>query len=413
MQLEIMAGEKLNITVECYNNMHRELLNDSNRYNQVFIDRMNEVIKNGVEITGAEFLVNSLFHKKETKPSKYTDRDALLLNMKNSLHLFEDDLEISHGSLRVQADSKPEAAIIMKRVGEAIGLSVVSRIIGVTEADWSVIPELDVKAFDFGYAVTDKGVVQVETKGSCALDITGNNQNIYNHAANIKKKKEVMSNDKNHPYPGDYNYGTIAFSQIGGKDNVKCYLLDPPSGKSEINIPESRLAKKLGFYYEVLNFISPKSTLIPLLWDRVIDLGNERVKIDTVEPLPYFNTKSHHYEIFFLNKTSFSLEEYKVSGDWFHYKDNYVVFIGVDISLLENIIDQKIDELFTNRYNVISQKITVSLNVITKYQRQQFEKLKKTSMEYSDKTFSLKARGYVTVLSSGILVGVLKVITKQ
>ncbi|MEA4556182.1 hypothetical protein VBQ85_24095, partial [Klebsiella pneumoniae] len=77
------------------------------------------------------------------------------------------------------------------------------------------------------------------------------------------------------------------------------------------------------------------------------------------------------------------------------------------------IIDQKIDELFTNRYNVISQKITVSLNVITKYQRQQFEKLKKTSMEYSDKTFSLKARGYVTVLSSGILVGVLKVITKQ
>ncbi|HCD5047555.1 TPA: hypothetical protein NBS84_005097, partial [Klebsiella pneumoniae] len=95
-----------------------------------------------------------------------------LLNMKNSLHLFEDDLEISHGSLRVQADSKPEAAIIMKRVGEAIGLSVVSRIIGVTEADWSVIPELDVKAFDFGYAVTDKGVVQVETKGSCALDIT-------------------------------------------------------------------------------------------------------------------------------------------------------------------------------------------------------------------------------------------------
>ncbi|HCD5046809.1 TPA: hypothetical protein NBS84_004301, partial [Klebsiella pneumoniae] len=177
--------------------------------------------------------------------------------------------------------------------------------------------------------------------------------------------------------------------------------------------PESRLAKKLGFYYEVLNFISPKSTLIPLLWDRVIDLGNERVKINTVEPLPYFNTKSHHYESFFLNKTSFSLEEYKASGDWFHYKDDYVVFIGVDISLLENIIDQKIDELFTNRYNVISQKITVSLNVITKYQRQQFEKLKKASMEYSDKTSSLKARGYVTVLSSGILVGVLKVITKQ
>lgn len=412
MDIEKLTSSKIKVSVEYYNDSHRQLLNDTNRYDQHFIDNMKKVISDGIEITGAEYLINSLLFKKNTNSNKYTTRDDLIDAIDCATQYFIDDLEISNNSLRVQEGSTPEAAIVMKRVGESIGLSVISRIIGVNEADWAVIPEIEIKAFDFSYAVTSRGVVQVETKGSSSIDISSKSSSIYTHASNIGKKKQEMSSNHNHPYPGDFNYGTIAYCPEGRAQQLKCYLLDPPSGSSDINLEEEKLSKRLGFYYKVMNFLSPKSKLLHLLRDRIIDLSENRVDIKTANELPYYikNNESGSFDkSFFLHKTTIKLGENKISGDWFFFRKNYILFIGMKNSIINDIVSQDINSLLNLKSEIISNDKEITFNIVTMYQKEQFKKLKKENKNIGEPT-SFKSKGNITLLGSGIAIGILKLI---
>ncbi|KAF6661639.1 hypothetical protein HFD92_18320 [Pantoea sp. EKM101V] len=64
MDIEKITSSKINISVEYYDDKHKLLLNDTSRYDKVFIDNMNKIVSKGIVITGAEFLINSLFFKK-------------------------------------------------------------------------------------------------------------------------------------------------------------------------------------------------------------------------------------------------------------------------------------------------------------------------------------------------------------
>lgn len=371
---------------------------------------MKKIISEGVEVTGAEYLINSLVFKQHTNPEKYTQRNDLMSAISSATQYFIDDLEISNNSLRVPANSNPEAAIVMKRVGESIGLSVVSRIIGVNEADWTVIPELGVKAFDFRYAATTKGIVQVETKGTHSIDISKKNNNIYSHASSINDKKNEMSTNSKHPYPGDYNYGTIAFCPKGGNKNLKCYLLDPPSGSSRERLAEAILAKKLGFYYRFMNFISPDSKLINLLHERTLAFADGKLNLNTAKKLDYYGTsKSGDFdESFFLNKKTIKLNGLRVSGDWFHLKKNYIVFIGIKNSIINDIVLQSNEKLSQLKYETFSHNKEIIFNIQTGYQKQQLKRLQEENGNiYNSKV--LKTKGNITLLASGVAIGILKV----
>lgn len=412
MDIEKITSSKINISVEYYDDKQKLLLNDTSRYDKVFIDNMNEIVSKGIVITGAEFLINSLFFKKSTKPKKYTKRDDLINAIDCSVQYFIDDLEITNNSLRVQENSRPESAILMKRVGESIGISVISRIIGANEADWSVIPELNIKAFDFKYAITAKGVVQIEAKGSSSDDVSSKNDNIYKHASNIGEKKKVMYSDSNHPYVGDFNYGTIAHCPQGREQKLKCYLLDPPSGSSNINLQEEKLSKRLGFYYKVMNFLSPESKLLDLLRDRIIDFSKNRVNITTADKLPYYiknNEDGNFDKSFFLHKRTIELGGNKISGDWFFLKKNYILFIGMKNSIINEIVSQDVDSLLSLKYGILSKDKEVTFNIVTKYQKQQFKKLKIENEHIGESTF-FKSKGNITLLESGIAIGILKLI---
>lgn len=412
MDIKKIASSKINISVEYYNDRHKQLLNDSSRYDKHFIDNMNKIVSDGIEITGAEFLINSLFFKKSTTAKKYTKRDDLINAIDCATQYFIDDLEITNDSLRVQEDSTPESAIVMKRVGESIGISVISRIIGVNEADWAVIPELDIKAFDFRYAVTTKGVVQIEAKGSSSGDVSSKSDSIYTHASNIGKKKKVMSSNSNHPYPGDFNYATIAYCPEGREQKLKCYLLDPPSGSSNINLQEEKLSKRLSFYYNVMNFLSPESKLLDLLRDRIIDLSKNRVSVNTADELPYYiksNENGSFDKSFFLHKRTINLGGNKISGDWFFLKKNYILFIGMKNSIINDIVSQNVDSLLNLKYEVLSNNKEITFNIVTKYQKQQLKKLK-IENEYIGESTKFNSKGNITLLGSGIAIGVLKLI---
>lgn len=410
MELEKFSSKKIKITVDYYDDAHRNLLNSTSRYDQYFIDNMKKIISEGVEVTGAEYLINSLVFKQHTNPEKYTQRNDLMSAISSATQYFIDDLEISNNSLRVPANSNPEAAIVMKRVGESIGLSVVSRIIGVNEADWTVIPELGVKAFDFRYAATTKGIVQVETKGTHSIDISKKNNNIYSHASSINDKKNEMSTNSKHPYPGDYNYGTIAFCPKGGNKNLKCYLLDPPSGSSRERLAEAILAKKLGFYYRFMNFIAPDSKLINLLHERTLAFADGKLNLNTAKKLDYYGTsKSGDFdESFFLNKKTIKLNGLRVSGDWFHLKKNYIVFIGIKNSIINDIVLQSNEKLSQLKYETFSHNKEIIFNIQTGYQKQQLKRLQEENGNiYNSKV--LKTKGNITLLASGVAIGILKV----
>lgn len=410
MEFENISSEKIKITVEYYNNQHRDLLNNTSRYDQYFIDNMKKIINEGIEITGAEYLINSLMFKRNTNPDKYTQRNDLMRAISSATQYFIDDLEITSNSIRVPENSNPETAIVMKRVGESIGLSVVSRIIGVNEADWTVIPELNIKAFDFRYAVTSKGIVQVETKGSNSTDISSKNNNIYAHAKSINEKKNEMSTNSEHTYVGDYNYGTIAFCPKGGTANLKCYLLDPPSGSSKENSQEAILARKLGFYYRFMSFISPDSKLINLLSERVIDLADGKLSVNSAKELPYNSSrnKNNFDESFFLYKKTIKIGGLNISGDWFHLKGNYIAFVGIKNSIVNDIVLQKIKALSSFKSEVLSHNKEITFNITTGYQKRQLKRLQEESGGFFDSKV-LKAKGNITLLESGVAIGILKV----
>jgi hypothetical protein len=217
-----------------------------------------------------------MFRRKRPGVPGFRDYRELGLRIETSLCDLEGMIAFEGGSIHLGEGSDELDPHVTERVGEAIGLSVVNRIHGLTEADWGRIPSRGgagaSPSFDFEVGSDGHHLVQVETKGSCVPRNDLKTSTVSNHKASILGKKAALA-------PGGQSaaaskvlrYGTIAV--IGdGAHPLRCWLLDPPPEGVGLVPGRARVLNRIAFLRDWIAFVSPRSSLAVALANRLSDL---------------------------------------------------------------------------------------------------------------------------------------------
>lgn len=245
-----------------------------------------------------------------------------------------------------------------ERIGEAVGLAVVSRMHGLTEADWAVLRTIPGKhgipTFDFEIASDSQRIIQLEAKGSIVAD----NQYsaipaVRQHAWNIKQKKNKLRGraveQMQDPYPALIRYGTIAV--IDAQHDTRCWLLDPPETVLEVPPQKLRLLKRLSFVASFVRFLAPGATLPDALDLRILEILDSDAPLSVWDrkPLPhvsgrgYFSSES--YVSLFLSTGRTYLPDEGVVGVVSRLPSGDPFFFGIRKEPIESAIDQDFDRI--------------------------------------------------------------------
>jgi hypothetical protein len=216
-----LTKEIFNVDVEYYDANHENLLTSIRGIKA----GLAQVAGQTIEIPEGEFLTYSLFTKLGTGPGRF----ATLRSIQRVAGLYAQPLHDYFSFARTlklkKAGYDPEVGL-RERIGVALGLSTVSRIHGMSVADWVRIPVMQTKHLDFHLASNGKRKVQVETKGSVVLDNSKKAQ-ISGHATKIVEKKNHLASlpKEAAQWQASVRYGTIA--AIDDTHRAKVWLLDP------------------------------------------------------------------------------------------------------------------------------------------------------------------------------------------
>ena len=254
------AIEKIFVEVDYYDGDHRRALE---RYASA--DQIQDVVKHGIEVAVPDFLTYLLFHRACSLPLHYAGYRQTRERIADAYGKLGDLVELEHGSLYLPAGALGLPVDLTEHIGESIGLSVINRIHGVTEADWKpVSTTTDNKTLDYELASDGAHRIQVETKGSVAENPNAKSPAISNHKRSIAEKK----GDLRRADPEIQSYGTIVVIPFGPRP-LKCWLLDPPPTDLERSPRDFRILARLEFLRWILWLISPRATLVGALATRV------------------------------------------------------------------------------------------------------------------------------------------------
>ncbi len=196
---------------------------------------MQALVAKPLEIPKAEFLTYYLFHRIKLGTEGYRDYNSVAQKVHLWLGAIGECIEYEDGSVRTPHGASQQLTEVSEHVGEAIGLSVMSRIHGLTGADWAPIPEERGRrarpSFDFQIASDGRQFVQVETKGSSVKDNRVLSDAVKAQKRKIDEKKArlaELAKNGGDPNPAGLRYGTITVVDARKDGNVRCLLTDPP-----------------------------------------------------------------------------------------------------------------------------------------------------------------------------------------
>ena len=158
-------------------------------------DQIELAVKHGLNISTAEFLVYYLFHRKRTGHPNYKSYNEISKRLYKAFQAIDEYVEFTGTSI-CQPELDQQLNEITERIGESVGLSVISRIHKMHGADWSPIPEQRGRnadpTFDYEDASDGRHLIQLETKGSSVPNNTKLSQAIYTHKHEILEKKRSI-----------------------------------------------------------------------------------------------------------------------------------------------------------------------------------------------------------------------------
>ena len=269
-----LPQEHVEVAVDYYDEEHKRLLS---RYPTA--DSIRAIVRNGIKIPTAEFLTYYLFHRKRPGLPGFRGYEEVSWHIDRALSDLSEFVCFNRGSISIPEGVGEQVPHITEYIGESIGLSVVNRIHGLTEADWSKINPLrgvaDSPRFDYQVASDGINVIQVENKGSSVAINTEKSPPIYAQKARIAAKKEAIQKverESRYPFPASVRYGTIAAVDARRGSVVKCWLLDPPSNESGLNARKLRLMNRMRFLWDWIGFLAPRSQLASALASRIAAL---------------------------------------------------------------------------------------------------------------------------------------------
>ena len=179
----------IQVDVKPYDEEQEGLLRGYSKDVSRALDRM---IASPTAIPVSEFLTYYLLHRKGRKGYRsLAEIQKRTAAAKGSL---DQIVDYEHGSIYVAEGDYGLPKDVTEHIGEAIGISVVSSIYGLTGADWEpidvpVVDGVPARAMVFEVAATATQIVQVETKGSAVRTNVLKPSAISKHKASIEGKK--------------------------------------------------------------------------------------------------------------------------------------------------------------------------------------------------------------------------------
>ena len=246
-------------------------------------ERILRVIEEGLEIPIPEFLTYLIWHRQQLGTADYRTRSAIKRKLDVAESILDGCVVLTGRSICMPIDATVQLTEIAEHVGEAVGLSAIDRIHGLTEADWQVIPKHGGRGapptFDFEIASDGVQIIQLEAKGSSAeyngaLEPSVRAQK--RRIAEKKRKLDVLADSNRDPHPAQLRYGTITVLDRRQNGNARCWLVDPEPEDLLSNPRAARLLSRVRFLREWISFLGPRSQLAAALATRAIDLETMR-----------------------------------------------------------------------------------------------------------------------------------------
>lgn len=355
-------NNEIEIDLKYYNKRHYDLLKHYPSFKAI-----NDLIVNGCKISKSEFLTYYLFYKKRPNLSGYDTYESISRKIMLATLDLEGFVSFDNHSINATKEATPFNNSISEKIGEAIGLSVINKIHGLTAADWGKIPEQNkYKTLDYELASDKHNIIQVETKGSCNDNNEYKCPSVSQHKKSIEDKKEqnrinvkVAKNGLKNPIM----YGTIA-SFDRRSSIARCWILDPDPIQYNRNPLEIKLINRLRYITAWVNYVSPRSSLSLALINRthIIALSRNPFEFDNTpilnlhhEPFTKYNLGGDiDKESFFTGKSYVINTDY--TGVVRSFKNNNLIFVGIaeDLAALaaqqkyENILNFHLEAQATN-----------------------------------------------------------------
>lgn len=217
-----------------------------------------------------DFCTYYQYYKLRAGVPGYDSHDHVAGKWVHALAELDGQIEFTGGSVRlIQTDGASKGT--NERIGEAIGLSVASRLHGLHEGDWSRIPESNKrKTLDFERPVASDGhrFVLLEAKGSSVENNALKPSAVSKHKRSIKDKKDAATPEEQE---NSILYGTIGVLDDRPESIARCWLVDPPAGITGDPFL-FKLLTRFEYIARHISFLGQRSQLATALWTRLAAL---------------------------------------------------------------------------------------------------------------------------------------------
>lgn len=308
---------------------------------------------------------------------------------------------------------------VSEHVGEAIGLAVMNRIHGLTEADWGPIPEQRgrgaAQSFDFQLASDGESFVQVETKGSSVDDNRSLVKAVKAQKRNIDKKKRnlaALAKIGNDLHPASLRYGTITVVDARKDGNIRCWLTDPPPSQVDDTPQRFKLLNRVRHLRDWITFISSRSPLAAALATRVaaLEAMTDPFELDGVplrqgndEP---FNFATRRHSTFLASKSR--VTDGPAGGVVVQLSDRELLFLGIREQILILASEQQFDGIIRYKAEVGSLTKTIECRFSTRrFQSLRLPPAFRQSTTQTGGDFHFRLRGTLHYSAEGLVFGIL------
>ena len=369
---------------EYYNEEHKRLLERYSCY-----DAIEKIVTNGFTVPEEEFHCYALFREQKRYEGWRTYQE-LKSKIPNRLSNFKEYFSANDGLICSnfgQADDRDSH--LTESIGIGGGLSLVSKLYDLTEADWEKIPVSNKKDLDFEIASNGKEFIEVEVKGAVVKNINRKSE-VSGRAGEIEQKKIEKAKRTN--FKSSRIGVIVSVSDVCGEMPI-CRILDPEGDKYDMSPEKYRLLARLSYYYRELRTLGRFSVLSGLT-NKIRDISYS-FDYKYLDGLALFGVNNEKVNAPFSAMNSKSTAGDFGFGEVIELTNGQYYFYGMMYDVFDMLIDQKFEII--NSYKKKSQ--VESVEITARLRNDVYGEGEK------EKYRTVKMRGDLSITPSGKVLG--------
>ncbi|MCF8449820.1 MAG: hypothetical protein K9G49_08130 [Taibaiella sp.] len=400
----------MDISVKYYNEAERLLFQ---AYPKVGV--LNTLTANTASIAKDDLLAYMMFTEQGNFTGRRTYAD-LSAKIQQRLGDFDDHFTFNNGSIQARYIGNDMVGDFTERLGVGLGLCVVDKIEGLTQADWELIPIGTTPSFDYKIQVASTGTnfIQAENKGSIIANNTERPPTVSRHYSSIKTKKgHLREEDRTNNIT---LFSTVYYGTIGVLDNqngsvARVWLVDPTAIVLKMDPYKFKLVARLKHYLVEFANVGVHNFIIKALEERISEIvqSEDYLKYNNV-PIGIKNPK--YIQTYMKREMYAAVDTNEAFGKIFIVeKEKRLVpfLIAYPKALIKLLINQNFEEIVKYQYSpdFMNESVQVLMLVWPKdYESKKMPDIKLVFDE-TRKRYSATYFGKINHDSSGRIFGLL------